>query len=85
VGYVFLLFALGFAVFMAIYAPRAGILLGGALLLAGFLPLVYLLVAQSIFGVPGKESDGMLVVLSLWFLGAPGFMLLALSLLFGGD
>jgi hypothetical protein len=85
VGYVFLIFAFGAAVGLALFAPRAGLVLGGLLLIAGLLPLIYLLFAQTFLGARGSQTDGMLVMLGLFFLSAPGFMLLACSLLFGWE
>jgi hypothetical protein len=83
VGYVFLIFALGIAAGVALMAPRAALVVGAIMFVAGAIPVALLIALQPILGHQINESYGMLATLCAFYISAPGLMLLALSLLFG--
>lgn len=84
-GYLYLACALLVATFIALFAPRAGLVLGAGLLVLGALPMLWMLAVRSAFGVQLSESDGMLLTIGLYYLSAPGLMLLVLSALFAAS
>lgn len=84
-GYFYLLCALLVATFIAAFAPRAGLIFGAALLVIGSLPMLWMLAVKTAFGIQLSESDGMLLTIGLYYLSAPGLMLLVLSALFAAS
>lgn len=82
-GYLYLGMAFVVAAVIAFFAPRAGLLLGALLVVAGLLPALYFLAATRIFGIQPGALDGMVLTIAVFYLSAPGAMLAALSLVFG--
>jgi hypothetical protein len=78
-GYLFLFCALIVAIFIAIFVPRAGVLIGIGLFFLGLLPMAWMLLFGLVANVQTSESDGMLMTLALFYLSAPGVMLGVLS------
>lgn len=80
-GIVFLISAFMVSVFIAIYAPRAGLVMGALLFILGTLPMLWIAVSRFVLGVHPNEGDGMILTMGLYFLSAPGAMMLALCLI----
>lgn len=80
-GNLYLFCALIVTGLVAIFAPRAGLILGIGLFLLGLLPAGWFLFARVVSGTPGAESDGMMMTLGAFYLSAPGIMLAVFSLL----
>lgn len=74
-GNFYLFCALIVAVFIAIFAPRAGLIMGAGLFVLGLLPSGWILFAHYALGIQMAETDGMLMTLAAFYLSAPGFML----------
>ncbi len=81
-GTVFLISAFMVSLFVAMLAPRAGFVLGALLFVLGTLPMIWIAVSRFILGVHPGEGDGMILTMGLYFLSAPGIMMLALCLIF---
>lgn len=71
------------AAVVAFFVPRAGLILGTLLLVTGLLPGLWAYGVPLLGGARPDENAGLLMMTGLYFLSAPGVMLVALSLLFG--
>lgn len=74
-GDLYLFCALIVAILIAIFAPRAGVIIGAGLFVLGFGPALWVLASTTLFNVQAGESDGMIITLGFFYLTAPGVML----------